>query len=271
MFEDDVALLEEGGGRREVFAFGESAALIENPGIADRAAGDGDAIDAGLTHHFQAVVRRKEVAAAEDGFVWSGVLLDFGEELPAAGAVVALDDGAAVDGDGGDAGGEGTVEDGEEVVAAVRRVVEAAAHLHGDGNVSGNGFARAADDFESDGRLAEVKSTPATAENFFHRAAEVDVDDVEAGFDQLECAARELVRLGTHQLSADGAFVVGEMQEMAVAMAVVFHRDQKLVEHHFAERIRSTVASSEQPHRPVAIAGECSLNDGEANFERTDF
>lgn len=77
MFEDNVALFEEGRRRREVLAFGQSATLIEDPGVTDRAAGDRDAIDPSLPHHLQAIVRREEIAAAEDGFAWSGVLFDF--------------------------------------------------------------------------------------------------------------------------------------------------------------------------------------------------
>jgi len=116
VLEHDVALLEERGRRWKGLASGQSPALREDPGVADRAAGDGDAIDAGLVDHVEAVLRGKQVAAAEDRPSRPQVALHFGQEFPAAIADVSLDDGAAVYGDGGDTEGEGTFDDFNEVV-----------------------------------------------------------------------------------------------------------------------------------------------------------
>jgi hypothetical protein len=113
-----VALLEERRGRGERLAGGEGAALREDPGIADGAAGDGDAIDAGSADHVEAVLRCKQVAAAEDGFGGSEVAFHFGQKVPATVADVALDDGTAMDGDGGDAEGERAFDNLKEVITA---------------------------------------------------------------------------------------------------------------------------------------------------------
>ena len=134
VLEHHVALLEERRRRRQRLAGGQGPALREDPRIADRAAGDGDAIDARLADHVQAVLRREQVAAAEDRPLWADVPLHFGQKLPAAGADVALHDGAAVDGDRGDARGKRAVQNREELVAAFGRVVDAAAHLDRDRN-----------------------------------------------------------------------------------------------------------------------------------------
>jgi hypothetical protein len=112
------------------------------------------------------------------------VLLHIAQEFPARGAVVALANGAAVDGDRGGAGSIGAVEDLEKIVAAFIGVVDTAAHLERDRHVGRHGVANAVDDLERHRGLAEMVATAATTEDFFHRAAEVDVDHVEAVFDK---------------------------------------------------------------------------------------
>ena len=54
-----------------------------------------------------------------------------------------------------------------------------------------------------------------------------------------------------------------------IAVAI-FERDQKLIEHHFAQRVRSAMPPRDQPHRPIAVAGERGLHDGEADLQRAD-
>ncbi len=54
---EDFALLVHGRRFGQWLAGGEGAGLVENPRIADRAAGDGDAVDARLGEHVEAVLR----------------------------------------------------------------------------------------------------------------------------------------------------------------------------------------------------------------------
>ena len=59
-----------------------------------------------------------------------------------------------------------------------------------------------------------MKSATASPQHFFHGTAEIDVDDVKPGFDQLQRAGSELLRLGPHQLSADGMLFRVNVQEV---------------------------------------------------------
>ena len=129
------------------------------------------------------------------------------------------------------------VEDLEKLLAALGRVVDAAAHLHRDRNVRRHGVAHAADDLERHRRLAQMKSAPAAAQHFLHRAAEVDVDHVEAALDQPQCGRRELLRVGPHQLPAGRMLFVGDVQKVPIPPPRL-QVDDELVEHHFAERVR---------------------------------
>jgi hypothetical protein len=110
-----------------------------------------------------------------------------------------------------------------------------------------------------------VEAAAAAAEDFFHGAAEVDVDDIEAGLDEFFCARGKLLGLGAHELTADGALFVGDVEEVPIAVAIFFHRDEELIEHHFADGVRRTVAACEEAHGPVAVAGEGGLDDWEAD------
>ena len=65
-------------------------------------------------------------------------------------------------------------------------------------------------------RLAQMKTTPAAAQHFFHRAAEIDVDDVEATLDQLLSSRTKLARIGAHQLPADRMLVVGDVHKVVI-------------------------------------------------------
>ena len=117
-----------------------------------------------------------------------------------------------MDGDGRDAALESAVENGEELFAAFRRVVQAAAHFDRDRNVRRHGFAHSGNDFQRRFHLAQQKSATATAEHFFHRAAEIDVDHVEARGHQALGRGGEIVGIGAHQLPADGMLFVGDVQ-----------------------------------------------------------
>ena len=87
----------------------------------------------------------------------AGMPLHFAQEIPAARADVALLDRAAVHGDRRHAALECAVEDREELVAAFRAVVEAAAHLHRHRNRRRHGVAHAADDLQAPSRLGSAR------------------------------------------------------------------------------------------------------------------
>ncbi len=78
---DHVALLEQSSAAAAAAGRGQRAGLREDPRVADRAAGHGDAIDAGLADHVEAGLRREQVAAAEHGAL-AGVPLHFAQETP---------------------------------------------------------------------------------------------------------------------------------------------------------------------------------------------
>jgi hypothetical protein len=78
----------------------------------------------------------------------SGVAFHLAQELPTTGADVFLLDRAAVHGDGRRAALKGAIEDLEEVVAALLRVVDAAPHLDGHGHAGRHGLAHARNNLE---------------------------------------------------------------------------------------------------------------------------
>src|SRR6185436_6797983 len=155
MFQDDFSLLVERWRGRQRLARGERAGLLENPRVADGSASDCHAVDSSLPYHVEAGLSREQVSAAEDRAA-ADVLFHFRQKAPAAGADVPLFDGTAMNGDGGNAGGERPVENLEKPVAALLRVVDAAAHLDRDRNLCRDAFPRQADDLKRDLRLAEV-------------------------------------------------------------------------------------------------------------------
>ena len=59
-------------------AIEECAALLENPGVADGGAPDEDAVDAIAAAGVEDLLRRGQVAVAEDGYVEARVGLGFG-------------------------------------------------------------------------------------------------------------------------------------------------------------------------------------------------
>ena len=69
-------------------------------------------------------------------------------------------------------------------------------------------LADASDDFKRRFGLAQQKPAAAASQHFFDRAAEVDVDDVEARLDQPQSGRPELLGIGPHQLPADGVLFV---------------------------------------------------------------
>jgi len=244
------------------------ASLLEDPRIADRTSGNRDSIDAGEFDHVEASLGVEQIAATEYGAI-AGVLFELAEKFPARWAIVTLLDGPPVDGDRRNAQLVGAVKDFVEIVTAFVAVVDAATHFYGDGNVRGNRVAYSRDNFECDRRLAKMKAATATAKDFFHRTAEVDVDHIEAMFDESNRGRAKLLGVGAHELTADRVFVVSDMHEVVI-FATIANLQDELVEHHFADGIGSPESSRDKSHRGIAVATERSLHDREVELDRAD-
>ena len=87
----------------------------------------------------------------------------------------------------------------------------------------------------------------------FDRTAKVHVDHVKPGLDQFERPGRKLLRFGPHQLTADGVFVRVNIEEVFRFLPFA-QGEQKLVQHHFANRITRPVATSDHSHRKIAVS-----------------
>ena len=81
----------------ERFVFEQEMGLLENPRIADCTAANEDTIDAVVFESCDGLMRRNDVAVAEDRDVHSRVVLHVSDERPIRGAFVHLRFGAAVD------------------------------------------------------------------------------------------------------------------------------------------------------------------------------
>ncbi len=263
VFADHAALL--GNGRRvgERLTGEYGPGLSVDPRVADAAARHGNAVDAGLGQHASDIFGSEEVAAAEDGLV-ARVALDAFDELPVAAAGVALFDRAAMHGDGGQAGLEGRIEDAKEVLLALGGVIHAAPQLKRNRDRSRDGVAHAFDDLDRRDRVGEQETAAATPQHLPDRAAEVDVDHVEAGLGHHDGGGGQRARLGAHQLPADRVILVLERESLFLKLA---GPDDELIEHHLVYAVRRSVAAGDQAHRRVAVAGQGGLNDREIELQ----
>ena len=199
----------------------------------------------------------------------AGMLLHFAQEAPVARAFVTLPDRAAVDGDRGRAEAKGAVEDREEVVAALLAVVQAAAHLHRERNVRRQDIPHPADDFQRGAGRAQEKPAPAAAQHLLHRAAEVQVDHVEAGLGKFERGGRKVFRIGAHQLCTDGVLFV-RRADVPPGLRSLADLDDEAVQEHFAQRVGGPQPPGNDPHRPVAVAAQGRLDDREIDGDVAD-
>ena len=158
---EDLPLLGDGGGLG-LLAAHQGAGLPEDPRVADAASRDADGVHTGVLDHPEDVLGGPDVAGAEDDAVWAAPD-EIAEEAPVARADVLLRDGAPVDGGPGDADLVGGVEEAEEVGLGFGRVVGAAADLHGDGDLAGDGVAHGAEDLDGALRLTEPVAAPGFA------------------------------------------------------------------------------------------------------------
>ncbi len=269
MLTNHVGLLAERRRRRQRFAAPQCRNLVEDPRIADRSAGDRDAIDAGLVDHVDAVRGGEQITAAEDQPLRADVAFDFGEKLPATRTDVALFDGAAVDGDRRDAAGERAIEDAEKMVSRLLAVIHPAAHFYRHRTIRRDALSDAVDDLQGHLGLRQMKTAAAPPEHLLHRTAEVDIDDIKARFGEFDRSGGKLLRLAAHQLTADGMFFVGDVKEVT-GLGSIGQRDEKLVEHHLAQRVRCTVSAGQNPHRQIAVPAQRRLEKRRCDRDVTD-
>src|SRR5437763_697841 len=124
MFEHHITLFKQARWRRQRLTSGQCSSLRENPRVSNRPASNRYTIDSGAMNHFQAIMRREQIAAAEYRSLGADVPFDLRQKLPATRANITLQDGPAVNGDGSDARGKCPIEDGEELVPALGCVVD---------------------------------------------------------------------------------------------------------------------------------------------------
>ena len=194
------------GGER--VAAEEGGEFVEDPGIADGAAGDPDDVDAGGLVHAEGIFGGEDVAGAEEGHAGGGAFFEVGKKVPVGEASVFLFDSAAVDGDGGELEVAGFVEDLVKPVGGLRGFVKRAAEF--DREKPGDGLAHAAHDGDGGLDVGEEISAAAPAHHFFDGAGEVQVDDVETAVKQHAGGLGEFFRFRTHELAGDGMVFVAE-------------------------------------------------------------
>ena len=120
-------------------------------------------------------------------------------------------------------------------------------------------------------RLAGNRSnnSSATTQHLFHRTAAIDVDHIKARFNKANGCRSEIGWIGAHQLATDRMLLVGDMQILP-RLAPFGDFNHKPVEHHLAQGIGCAETAGNDPHRPVAIAGKCRLNDRHADGHIAD-
>ena len=155
---------------------------------------------------------------------------------------------------------KGTVEDGEELLLTLSGVVDAPPHLQRDRQLGGDCVADSANDLKGCLGHAQQIAAPAASQHLLDRAAEVDVDAVEAGFDKATGGRSEVIGVGPHQLATDRVLFSGDCQPGQIA-AVGADLSKELVEHHLAEGVGSAKPTGHDPHWQVTVAGEGCLHD----------
>ncbi len=187
------------------------------------------------------------------------------EEGPFGEAGVFLFDGAAVDGDGGEFEGAGFGEDLFEAIGGFLGFIEGAAQF--DGEQAGDGIADAAHDEGGGIGVGEHVTAAATAHDFFNRAGEIEVDDVEAGLDEEFGGAGHFVGFAAHQLSGDGMILVAEDGTFFETAAAT---EEDLIEECFGDGVGAAAAAGDDAHGHIGITCEAGLHGGEGEFKGAD-
>ena len=160
--------------RRFVAAGGEVIRnLAEDPGIGRRRAADHHRVAAGFLHHANRVLRRKDIAVADDRDLHRG--LHFGDAGPIGMTAIALLARARVQRDGRQAAVFGQL---GHLHVDQFLVVPSGAEFHRQRN--GNGRLHGAQKSFDQRQIAQQAGTAIAPDHFLHRAAEVDIDVIEA-------------------------------------------------------------------------------------------
>ncbi len=187
------------------------------------------------------------------------MLLHFSQKFPPRWPVITLVYRATMHRDRSHTHRVSAVKNLEELFATFLAVVDPSPHLKCHRHRLGNRVAHSLHDFEGNRRLTQMVAPPTTPQHFLHRAAKVDVDHIEPAFHQPQRGRREILGIGTHQLPRDRVFLLGHHQEMSIpAPRLQFH--DELIQQHFAKRVRSAVATCDEPHRHVAVPRKCRLH-----------
>jgi hypothetical protein len=221
-------------------------------------------------HHFQARIGGEQVTAPQDDSVWANVLLDFAKKCPSAWAVVALHDGSPVHSNCGNTHGKRPIQDLVKSIATFRGIVHPTSHFNGHWNVRRDDFPSSLDNLQCYDRLADMISTPASAEDFFDWATKIDINHCEPRFNQFFRPQGKLLRFRPHQLTRNRLLFLAIEKKMLSAFPLL-QLDKKLVQHNFAKRIGGAVPTRDQTHRPIAVPTQGSLDDRKTDIDSTDF
>ena len=113
--------------------------------------------------------------------------------------------------------------------------------------------AHARQDFDRLDGPAEEISAAALAHHFTNRAAEVHVDHVEPGLDQLHRCRCERLRRAPHQLCR-ARMVRRRYAKISPGLIALRHIDHELVEQHLADGVSRSHAPRNDPSRPIAVS-----------------
>ena len=136
-------------------------------------------------------------------------------------------------------------------------------------HVRRQGLAEPGDDLQGLLRLAQEIPAAALAQDLLDRAAEVDVDHVEARRDQLQRRRGEVVGRAAHELGRDGMVLVGHA-DIPPGLVPLGHVEDEAVEQHLADGVARPEPPRDGPGRPVAIAAHRGQGHGELDPHRAE-
>ena len=178
MFEHDEPLLGEVGRRRQRAVLPYTAQVAEDPGVADRASGDDEAVEPGPFHQLESGGRIEDVAAADDRG-GRETALDLRNGVPVGLAPVHFGYCASMNHEGIDPLLDGASHDLPEAVPRPGRMVHADAELHQNG--AADGVPDRFQNVDRGVRVVEQGPAAAAAQNLGGRTGEIQVDEVVSG------------------------------------------------------------------------------------------
>jgi hypothetical protein len=239
--------------------------VAEEPWPAEAAAADDDAVATGLRHHPHGVGGRPDVAVAEDGDL--DRFLQRGDGSPVGAAGVELLRGARVQRHGRNSGVGG---DATRVEIGQRRVVDALAHLDGDGHRTGRTHGRG-DDVAEQRPMHRQRRAGSEPSHLGHRTTHVEVDVIGA----------VLLDGDAHRVGDDPRVDAGQLDAVHRAGSLARHHgprlgvafDERARRHHLVDVEATAIGPAERAERRVGDAGHRRENhrrvDGDgADLER---